>query len=338
MKIALATTTIHIPHAFKLMRETGGFVRFFVAGDMRTPVPEAYQFMAGIFDCMAFVPEEQSHWKCSEAIGWNTLARRNIAFLEALKWGADVIISWDTDNYPTSASYFSDFARCFERPFSGLMVGGYDWFDSGALLVPKTKQRGFPHDMPHMSKAVPVTGIKVGVAAGLIIGNPDVDATTRMELKPDIGMVHVLGDVGVVVDKSTHTVFNTQSTAMVRALIPAWFLMPGVGRMDDIYASLIVQRVARERGYHVHFGRPIAFQERHAHNLVTDLRAEIDGYENVVKLTALLDAIDLSGRSVVDDTRVIYRVLGDAQKCTFIPASSCVAAALWLDDCESVLA
>ena len=37
MKIALCTTTIHIPHALKLMREIGPDVRFFVAGDEKTP-------------------------------------------------------------------------------------------------------------------------------------------------------------------------------------------------------------------------------------------------------------------------------------------------------------
>ena len=37
MKIALCTTTIHVPHALKLMREIGPDVRFFVAIDEQTP-------------------------------------------------------------------------------------------------------------------------------------------------------------------------------------------------------------------------------------------------------------------------------------------------------------
>ena len=105
-------------------------------------------------------------------------------------------------------------------------------------------------------------------------------ATPLLELRegPMSGSVHILGATGVVVDLHTHTVFNSQNTAVIRELIPAWFMMPGVGRHDDIYASLIVQRVARERGYHVHFGPPFTYQQRNEHNLVTDLRAEIDGW------------------------------------------------------------
>jgi hypothetical protein len=63
------------------------------------------------------------------------------------------------------------------------------------------------------------------------------------------------------------------NTAVIRELIPAWFMMPGVGRHDDIYASLIVQRVARERNLHVHFGPPFTYQQRNKHDLIKDLRA-----------------------------------------------------------------
>lgn len=333
MKIALCATSIHPLISFKLLRACASDVKFFVACDQKT-TPDVYENEDLLTDIMSPNQQMQLGYKCSEACGWNTMSRRNIAFLEALKDGADVIVAHDVDNYPTNDDYFRDFERCFAQPLNGLMVGGYEWFDPGSLLIPKVRHRGFPHGMPHMSKAVPVTGIKVGVAAGLIIGNPDVDATTRLELKPDIGMVHVLGDVGVVVDKDTLTVFNTQSTAVIRELIPAWFLMPGVGRMDDIYASMIVQRVARERDYHVHFGRPLAFQQRHDHNLIKDLRAEIDGMENVKKLATLLDHMVLPGKSVIEDTCYIYSLL---QYCEFLPRASVDAALLWIEDCADVL-
>ena len=331
MKIALCTTTIHIPHALKLMRGIGPDVRFFVAGDRKTP-KEAYEFLAREVAGCVMIPEG-SEWKCSEAIGWNTLARRNIAFLEALKWGADVIYSWDNDNLPTSPYHFVP----FDGPwvFNGIKVTGTDgWFDPGQLLIPPTRQRGFPYDKPVSKTAYPVTGAKVGVAAGLVIGDTDCDAVTRMEHRPDIGSVHILGSTGVVVDPHTWTVFNSQNTAVIRELVPAWFMMPGVGRHDDIYASLIVQRVARERGYHTHFGPPFTYQQRNEHNLVTDLRKEIDGYENVRKIADVLDMIELDGESVIGDTQIIYATLhGDS----LIPDKAHAAAQTWLEDCRSII-
>jgi hypothetical protein len=334
VKIALCTTTIHVPHALKLLRKCSDDVRFFVAlDDKSVSIPVEDDPYLPI-NCLWMPPNAQKKWKCSEAIGWNTIARRNIAFLEALKWGADLVYSWDDDNIPVSTDHFGKLEDIFVEPFNGIKVGNHFWFDPGSLLIPPVRHRGYPHDMPHRSKAEPVTDTKIGVAAGLVIGDPDIDAVTRVVLHPNIGQVHLLGQIGVVVDPDTWTVFNSQNTAVIRELIPAWFMMPHVGRHDDIYASLIVQRVARERDLHVHFGPPFTYQQRNTHNLIHDLRAEIDGMENVTRLAELLDAIILPGKSVLDDTRIIYRAL---EHCTFLPDEAIYAAHAWLDDCEGVI-
>lgn len=335
MKIALATTTIHVPYALKLMRKCSEDVRFFIAGDLNTP-KEAYEFIARDVPGCVLIPGG-SNWKCSEAIGWNTIARRNIAFLEALKWGADVIYSWDDDNIPIDLQHFYWLEDVFNS-FHGRRVTGLNgWFDPGTLLIPSVRHRGFPYVTPRtpLSRRVePATDVKVGVAAGLVIGDSDIDAVTRIELAPDVTQVHIMGEVGLVVDPHTWTIWNSQNTAVVRELIPSWFMAPGCKRHDDIFASLIVQRVMRDRGYHAHFGKPFVFQQRHQHDLLVDLRAEIDGMGNVVKMAELLDHIMLPGKSVIEDTRVIYNALAHAE---WYPKHGVTAALAWLEDCESVL-
>ena len=162
MKIALCTTTIHVPHALKLMREIGPDVRFFVAGDQQ----DAQGSLRGVLslgeNTTVCLPESGHKWKCSEAIGWNTLARRNIAFLEALKWGADFIYSWDNDNIPINDGAHFYWMSRFRFPFNGIKITGTDgWFDPGQLLIPPTRHRGFPYDKPVSKTAYPVTGAKV---------------------------------------------------------------------------------------------------------------------------------------------------------------------------------
>jgi hypothetical protein len=331
MKIALCTTTIHVPHALKLLRKCSDSVRFFVACDQKTP--DIMEF--GAAECSILSTFNQGKWKCSEAIGWNTIARRNIAFLEALKWGADLIYSWDDDNIPVSTDHFGKLEDIFVESFNGLIVSGDDdWFDPGTLLYPRTTHRGFPYYVHSDNRVSHVVEAKVGVAAGLVFGDPDIDATTRIATDPKVEDATLLGRTGVVVSPHTWTVFNSQNTVVIRELMPAWFMMPHVGRHDDIYASLIVQRVARERNLHVHFGPPFTYQQRNEHNLIHDLRAEIDGMENVTRLAELLDAIILPGKSVLDDTRIIYRAL---EHCTFLPDEAIYAAHAWLDDCEGVI-
>jgi hypothetical protein len=363
MKIALCTTTIHVPHALKLMRKCsdGRFsnVKFFVVGDEKSPhtqievlcdacdsgkswdVPsqsfkheDAYMRQHhGNAEYYDVDRQKGLNYKCSEAIGWSSLSRRNIAFLEALRWGADIVYAWDNDNVNVDLNHFAHLS-VLDRPFNGIKVtGDKGWFDPGQLLIPATRHRGFPYARPVSKHASPVVDARVGVAAGLVIGDPDIDATTRLEVRPDIGAVHILGSTGVVVECHTWTVFNSQNTAVIRELIPAWFMMPGVGRHDDIYASLIVQRVARERNLHVHFGPPFTYQQRNKHDLVTDLRAELDGMENVCKLATLLDAIILPGKSVIEDVRIIYTQL---RNCAFIPLGAATAGLTWLEDCEEI--
>lgn len=334
MKIALCTTTIHVPHALKLLRKCSSDVQFFIAGDRKSPDLEIVDMLADVSNHVYFGADWITPWKCNQHIGFNTLARRNIAFLEALKWGADVIVSWDTDNYCLDMNYFYHFERTLRAPFNGISVTGENgWFDAGAYLRPPAKHRGFPIQRKHQPAYSTITDAKVGVAAGLILNDPDMDATTRIVQASDSQEVSLLMDAGVVVEPSTWTVFNTQNTAVIRELIPAWFLLPNVGRMDDIYGSLIVQRVARERDLHVHFGQPFALQQRHPHDLIKDMRAEIDGYENVIKLADLLDSIILKGRSVIEDTRIIYQTLCH---CAFIPEASARAGLAWLEDCEGL--
>lgn len=193
MKTALVTTTINIPTVLALYRKLGPDVEIFVTGDMKTPVPEAYQFMAEL-GCIAKVPQEQEGWACSELIGWNTIRRRNIAVLEALKWGADVIVTIDDDNIPLGY-YFHEIRSAFqlevETPFGSAWSDGLHnglsittangWFDPGRLMVPPTKHRGFPHEKLDPGFVVePAVGRRVGVVAGLCLGDPDIDAVTRI--------------------------------------------------------------------------------------------------------------------------------------------------------------
>jgi hypothetical protein len=307
-------------------------VRFFVAGDKKTP-KAALDFVVNIDNAQHYY-HGGGNWKCSEAIGFDTLARRNIAFLEALKWGADVIYSWDDDNLPVNRTHFDHIEFRFDSLFSGLKIAGDDnWFDPGFLLVPRTKHRGFPHDKSRMVTMEHVVDARIGVAAGLVIGDPDISAATRMELAPDIQSVSVVGHSGVVVDRNTRTVFNSQNTSVIRELMPSWFMAPGCQRFDDIYASLIVQRVMRERDMHVHFGPPFCYQERNKHDLLVDLRAEIDGMSHILKMAELLDNIVLVGNSVIDDTRLIYRALAKAE---WYPKQGAAAAIAWLEDCENI--
>jgi hypothetical protein len=54
-------------------------------------------------------------------------------------------------------------------------------------------------------------------------------------------------------------------------------MFDNVGRMDDIFASYILQK----KGFNVVFGPPTVYQDRNEHDLTEDMKKEYIGYENV---------------------------------------------------------
>ncbi len=366
MNTALITTTINVPTVLELYRQHGPDVAFFVAGDVKTPHADVealgkqlntgarwYQhekmpidsfskFRIDTFHYYDVERQKSLGYKCSELIGWSNIQRRNIALLEAIKWGAEIIVSIDDDNIVMGdggigGPYFWWFARLLGSfPFNGIKVSSpTGWWDVGQLLDPVAPHRGFPISVDATKwSASHVTDAKVGLAAGICLGDPDVSAVTRLAVGPIAHRVSELLRSGIVVDPNTRTVFNSQNTAFIRELVPAFFMLPGVGRYDDIYASLIMQRVMRERNLHVHFGKPFVWQQRNQHNLVKDLRGELDGMESIERFARWLDGRHLLGGSVLDDVRQIW--MQDPMR-DVMPEPTIAAALAFLDDLEPLL-
>jgi hypothetical protein len=350
MKTALITTTINIPSVLALYRrfDPSASVRFFVAIDSKTP-HAVYDFCNNLGNVQVIAGTD---YKCDQIIGWNSIQRRNLALLEALKWGADIIVSVDDDNIPLDPNYFVAFERLFDsgrvklRPgggfialpyeFSGLKVSSpLGWFDVGTLLEPPATHRGFPHDITSLNRFTHAIDAKIGVAAGMVLGDPDTSSVERISKRPDVHGVSEILKAGIVVDPTTRTVFNSQNTAFIRELAPAMMMLPGVGRYDDIFASLLCQRVMRDRGLHVYFGRPFVYQQRNQHNLVNDLKQELFGMENIVRFAEYLDSFECFSATTV--LANVHDIFVEMKSLDWMPAIVSECGLAWCEDCEKVM-
>jgi hypothetical protein len=222
------------------------------------------------------------------------------------------------------------------RPWSGLKVSSpLGWFDVGTLLEPPATHRGFPHDITSLNRFTHAVGVGVGVAAGMVLGDPDTSAVERIAKRPDVRGVSEALKAGIVVDPATRTVFNSQNTAFIREIAPAMMMFPGVGRHDDIFASLLCQRVMRDRYLHVHFGRPFVYQQRNSHNLVNDLKQELFGMEHIVRFAEWLDAPGFSERgTVLQQVRFIFDCMRGLD---WMPPIVPECGLAWCEDCERVM-
>src|ERR1700681_32189 len=328
MKIALITTVIHVPEVLRVYRAHDASTRFFVTGDLATPYAAVRALCDELKNAVSLTPEHQQNWRSSDVFGWNTTCRRNIALLEALKWGANVIVTVDNDNLPMGRNILK-FRHSFEDHTGLRAISETGWVDPYRPFgIP---HRGFPFTKSAPADFESVVNAKVGVVAGIVIGDPDISAITRIARSPIVHAVTEPLRHGFVVQPSAWTVFNSQNTAFLRELAPAMMMIPGVGRYDDIFASLICQRVMREKNLHVRFGPPFVWQQRNPHDLIQDLKAEIFGEEHVVEFAEWLDSLRFAAdmQSVAKMVRYIYECMPD-----WMPSVTTEAGEAWFHDVE----
>ena len=108
-------------------------------------------------------------------------------------------------------------------------------------------------------------------------GDPDIDAMARLTLKPIVKY----SDIQEPYCSNAISPFNSQNTFLSRDVIPVYCVFPFIGRMDDIWASYILQ-------YHfpnsVAYSKATVYQDRNVQDLIKNLENEIIGYRNTLKL------------------------------------------------------
>ena len=347
-KMTLITTTIYDASVLELYRSVAPGVEFIIAGDKKTPHDRVRDLCDRIGNAVYLSPADQLDlgYEVTEIIPWNCIMRRNLALLEAIKGGADIIVTIDDDNIPADPrGYFSTFKRQFMVLYTGLMANGSRvltehygsqvWFNIGDFVDPPIAHRGFPsYELPWGNEMVSVTDAQIGVVAGLWYGDPDISAAERLVVGPEVlGWSPVVRD-GLVVSQGTWTPFNSQNTAYLGELAPLMAVLPYIGRYDDIWASYIAERIMWEHGYHVCFGPPFTWQERNEQSVMRNLKDEIYGMEHTLRFCRWLGELDLGNGSPVE---MLGRLWGEAQALDWLPERLREFGLAWVRDVGRVV-
>ncbi len=120
--------------------------------------------------------------------------------------------------------------------------------------------------------------INADVQADFWNGDPDIDAMCRMEYAPECKFENKYFPIA----SNKMSPFNSQNTFISKKILKDYFLFPGVGRMDDIWAAFYVQA----KGYKVVYNSPSVYQLRNKHDLTKDMKAEFLGYEHNLSLVS----------------------------------------------------
>ncbi len=275
----IVTTTIHAPT--EAIRRFDGVCDWtlIVVGDQRTP--SGYTLQNGIY--LSSADQEKLAPELSDLIGWNCIQRRNLGFVLALSLGAEIIATVDDDNIP------------YDGWGQGLMVGREvelknfeapnGCFDPvGATEHSHLWHRGYPLQLlqsrdyaKHASQSV-----IVDVQADFWNGDPDVDAVCRLEHGPKVEFAK---DTFPFASRAISP-FNSQNTFLSAAALAHYFVLPGVGRMDDIWAAFHLQ----SKGFKVAYGAPSVYQDRNVQDLTQNLTDEVLGYQQNAAMVEAINA------------------------------------------------
>ncbi len=273
MKKYIVTTTIQSPTKATIKYSEMSDWQLVVVGDKKTPENEYRDI-----DCIFLTPENQEdlNKNLSDSIGWNCIQRRNMGFLFSYQQGADIVATVDDDNIPYD--FWGKNIYIDNEVEVDLFHSENGYFDPLSVTSnSKIWHRGYPIEMvPTKNNVKPIgkDNRHVLVQADLWDGDPDVDAICRLSMKPEVKF-----DVQKPYGSKQLSPFNSQNTFLSREVLPHYMMLPYVGRMDDIWASYIVQEKFPNS---VIYNTASVYQERNEHDVVLDLEKEIIGYRNTL--------------------------------------------------------
>lgn len=275
--IYIATTTINKPtEALKKFSNFKNF-KLVVALDKKSK-----EFKLDNTIILDTKTQERKWPKLSKLIGWNCVARRNFAILESYERGADIIALVDDDNIPldnwgkdvlVDKKINAKLIKTNKKVFDPVGFAGYKnlW------------HRGYPLEMINDRKYSIGKNKKIipKIQASFWNGDPDIDAIARILFKPSC----YFKNKKFPFFSNKISPFNSQNTFISKDILPDYFLFPGIGRMEDIWASYYVA----SKKYNIIYTKPTVFQKRNKHDLMVDFKNEYLGYINNLKLINALE-------------------------------------------------
>ncbi|WP_018505382.1 hypothetical protein [Parafrankia discariae] len=246
-----------------------------------------------------------------ELIPYDSDNRRNIGYLLSYLNDSAFAVSMDDDNLPVDSPFFDEHRIVAAGPTEQRVVSNSDgWFNACDLLTVEPCRvfpRGFPYGPREASTELTETtrSVDVRVNAGLWLDDPDVDAVTRLAVRPRV-TGYERGTAVLAAD--TWCPVNSQNTAVHHdALAAYYFLRMGqpiygapVERFGDIFSGYFVAACAKHLGHAVRFGGPLVNHERNAHDLLNDLAIELPAIRFFDEFLDWLVAHELSGSTYAE--------------------------------------
>lgn len=290
--IVIATTTINPPTKALIKHTEIHNYKIVVVGDKKTP----HELYKNIKNVIYLTPEEQEkkYKKLSDAIGWNSIERRNIAILEAYNLGAEIIAIIDDDNVPyTEWSKNVILNKKIKVNYFNTNNPAFD-----PLFVTNSKKfwhRGFPLELVEKRNDFVKTKEHIIASAQIDLwnGDPDIDAIIRTIYNPKLNIKSKYFPFS----SNKMMPFNSQNIFIHRDYIKDYFLFPGIGRNHDIFAAYYFQAC----GNKIVVNKPSVISDRSLgttgrYSYINDIKSE---YYSIERVFSLVNELNIDHNTIL---------------------------------------
>ena len=288
----------------------------------KTEIP--YEYWTIDMQIDFFKKNFSSNWeKYWNVIPHRTDACRSFGYVIAALKGADVIITYDDDNWAFSLKE-SDFDYLGAHDvvnsyYKGTEVSSTNgWFNTISMLITEPPSKIYARGYPYSKRGSDQYRYKssdgnVLLNVGLWTGNPDVDAMTVLS-EGSMNGLPVTKTTGlnnyrrVLLSNDTFAPINTANTAYSIKLLPIMydtFQGAYVGelkldRFGDIWSNLFVEKIMAHVGGRITLGVPIVEHKREPRNTFEDFMKEFWGVIISERLFSIINEIDIKSKSYAD--------------------------------------
>ena len=274
-------------HLLKLFAEESLIhnIPFIVIGDTKSPT----EFNLTGCDFYSIERQQNLSFELAKELPFKHYARKNIGYLLAISKGAEVIIETDDDNLPLDG-----FWNIRKKQVNAHLLSNRNWINIYKYFIDsQIWPRGFAlenikDELPELGE---IKSIDCPIQQGLADGNPDVDAIYRLTLPLPLTFNKA---ENIALGLNSFCPFNSQNTTWFKEAFMLLYLPSYCSfRMTDIWRSFVAQRIAWTCNWPILFHQSTVFQERNDHNLMSDFRDEISGYNNNAQIYSRLKSLSL---------------------------------------------
>ncbi len=324
MKKTIVITSIYPPtEAIRQFAQQADF-NLLVVGDKKTPLDWHHPDVTFI----SAAEQAQSGNRLATLLPFNHYCRKMCGYIRAMEMGADLIVDTDDDNIPYDHWAFPPFSGAYDYlPENLNHINIYQLF-----AKQKIWPRGLPLELINTDFALQAQlkkrDCKVGIWQGLADRDPDVDAIYRLTC--DQECLFSKRDP-LVLGAGTLSPFNSQNTAIIKALFPLLYLPCYVTfRFTDILRGWVAQPLMWLYGYHLGFVGATVYQDRNPHDYMQDFISEIPMYSQGAKVPEIVSKTAIADASLSDNLFNVYVALAQEK---IVPKQELATLEAWLKEC-----